>query len=595
MTDGEPLLAVEDLRKYYTESASLLDRLLGRERSSVRAVDGVSLSVDRGETLGLVGESGCGKSTAGETILGLLEPTGGTVRFDGEDVADLVADASPAATSPPRGIAVYCVLVALFAPMLLVTGGLLALEGSLAVPLRGVGGLRAAVGVATLAAAYGLWRMERWGFRLAVGLYALSTVSSVVSLATTGRRSLLPLAGSLLAFGYLLAREDAYLSPSSFRRRAQVVFQDPFSSLDPRMTAGEIVAEPLVIHDRPASDPAVSCRAAVTVEGLTRDRVTVRTDEDLDRVVEPDATPEPTADGGPPTAEGDRVATVHVTVSAVERGVSTASDEPGVAQVDTDDGPVRIAVEEDLRLQLSADGDGVDVRVLVGRSDRELRRERATALLERVGLAADQLDRYPHEFSGGQRQRLGIARALALDPEFVVLDEPVSALDVSVQAQILNLLADLQAEFGLTYLFIAHDLSVVRHISDRVAVMYLGEIVERGPVEAIFEDPHHPYTRKLLESVPRAETDERGRRVEALAGDVPSPRDPPSGCRFHTRCPHARAVCRREPPGEYAADTGGQSAACFRALEDHPYWESESIDVTAGGETAFEPEETAGD
>ena len=594
MTDEEPLLAVEDLRKYYTESASLLDRLLGRERPAVRAVDGVSLSVDRGETLGLVGESGCGKSTAGETILGLLEPTGGTVHFDGEDVADLVADASPAATSPPRGIAVCCVLVALFAPVLLVTGGLLAIEGSLAVPLRVVGGLRAAVGVATLAAAYGLWRMERWGLRLAVGLYALSAVSAVVSFATTGLRSLLPLAGSLLAFGYLLAREDAYLSPSSFRRRAQVVFQDPFSSLDPRMTAGEIVGEPLVIHDRPASDPNVSCRAAVSAEGLPRDRVTVRTDDDVDRVVEPDSTPEP-ADSGTPPAEGDRVATVHVTVSAVERGVSTASDEPGVALVDTDDGPVRVAVEEDLRLRVSAEGDAVDVRVVVGRSDRELRRERATALLERVGLAADQLDRYPHEFSGGQRQRLGIARALALDPEFVVLDEPVSALDVSVQAQILNLLADLQAEFGLTYLFIAHDLSVVRHISDRVAVMYLGEIVERGPVEAIFESPTHPYTRKLLESVPRAETDERDRRVEALAGDVPSPRDPPSGCRFHTRCPHARAVCRREPPEEYAADTGGQSAACFRALEDHHYWDSEPIDVTAGGETAFEAGEGADD
>jgi peptide/nickel transport system ATP-binding protein len=319
--------------------------------------------------------------------------------------------------------------------------------------------------------------------------------------------------------------------------------------------------------------------------------VTVRTDDDVDRVVEPDAAPD--GDASPPDA--DRVATAHVTVTAVDRGPTRDADEPGVAHVDTDDGPVRVAVEEDLRLRVFADGDGVDVRVLVGRSDRELRRERATALLERVGLAADQLDRYPHEFSGGQRQRLGIARALALDPEFVVLDEPVSALDVSVQAQILNLLADLQAEFGLTYLFIAHDLSVVRHISDRVAVMYLGEIVERGPVEAIFEDPHHPYTRKLLESVPRAETDERGRRVEALAGDVPSPRDPPSGCRFHTRCPHARAVCRREPPGEYAADTGGQSAACFRAVEDHPYWESEPIDVTAGGETAFEPEETAGD
>jgi peptide/nickel transport system ATP-binding protein len=345
VSDTAPLLEVQGLQKYYYEQDSILDRLLGREPVSVNAVDGVDFHVREGETLGLVGESGCGKSTTGETILRLREPTGGQVTFDGEDV---------------------------------------------------------------------------------------------------------------------LAMDDAKLT--EFRKRAQVVFQDPFSSLDPRMTVGDVITEGLEIH--------------------------------------------------------------------------------GVA----------------------------------GREDR---RERALDLLERVGLTSDQIDRYPHEFSGGQRQRVGIARALALEPEFVVLDEPVSALDVSVQAQILNLLADLQEEFELTYLFIAHDLSVVRHISDRVAVMYLGEIVETGPVEAIFDSPEHPYTEALLRSVPRTGTSEQGRRVDALPGDVPSPRDPPSGCRFHTRCPHAREACREEDP-EAVTVGPNQRAACLRNVEDHPYWTSPPLEHVDG-------------
>ena len=323
----DALLEVRDLRKHFPIHRGILQRKVG----AVKAVDGISFDIKRGETLGLVGESGCGKSTAGRTILRLYDATSGSIRFDGTDVATLHGE-----------------------------------------------NLR------------------------------------------------------------------------STRPRMQMIFQDPQACLNPRMNVGSIIAEPLNEHRS------------------------------------------------------------------------------------------------------------------MGRKERQ---ERVRELLNAVGLNPDFTNRYPHEFSGGQRQRIGIARALALDPEFIVCDEPIAALDVSIQAQVVNLLEDLQDRLGLTYLFISHDLSMVRHICDRVAVMYLGKIMELAPRDVLYAEPKHPYTQALLSAVPIPKPSiEATRKRILLTGDVPSPANPPSGCVFRTRCRRATEICAEVVP-EPKDQGGGQIVACHHPGE----------------------------
>ena len=334
------LLSVKNLHKAFKVSA----KRPGAPKLRLKAVDGVSFEIEAGETLGLVGESGCGKSTVGKLLLRLIEPDDGIIRFADKSVTGM----------PKREL-------------------------------------------------------------------------------------------------------------TALRRDMQMIFQDPFSSLNPRMRVGEIIGEPLVVHD-----------------------------------------------------------------------------------------------------------------LLHGKDPRN----QVLTLMDKVGLSAEHYDRYPHEFSGGQRQRIGIARTLAVQPRLVVADEPVSALDLSIQAQIVNLLKDLQEEFGLTYLFISHDLGVIEHVCDRVAVMYLGRIVEIASAEDLYDRPRHPYTEALMNAVPVPDPN-RHRQKQVLSGEIPSPIDPPTGCHFHPRCPYAKDICQKEYP-VLSEQLPGHKAACHFSAEVGDFRTTISQDSTVG-------------
>ncbi len=464
----EPLLKLVGVKKYFPITRGIL---VQRKIGNVHAVDGIDLEVYPGETVGLVGETGCGKSTAARLITKLLDPTDGQIIYDGHDIT------GPKPVPSPMLLVYANVLLAVAAMVLIVLGAI-----------------------------------TRWPGGVAVMVWAVII---------------------LLALGLLIAAVIGSINSSRFhrfhtrvrdlRREFQIIFQDPYASLNPRKTVGSIIGEPFRVHGMP----------------------------------------------GEPPKKPSRVLQIVVGAPAIATLLFLIVDAAGIVQIPN--GLTLLLFGLAVLVPILA----WVVRTPVRRAQNRVIKPEVERLMELVGLNREHYNRFPHEFSGGQRQRIGVARGLALRPRLMVCDEPVSALDVSIQAQILNLLEDLQEEFNLTYVFIAHDLSVVKHMSDRVAVMYLGRIVEMAPGDTLYRNPKHPYTGALLSAVPIPDPElAAARRRIILEGDVPSPIDPPSGCRFHPRCPRAQfPICREDDP-ELTPHHRGQVAACHFPLEDRAVIES---------------------
>lgn len=472
------LIDIVGLKKYFPIRGGLLKRAVG----AVRAVDDVTLFIRKGETLGLVGESGCGKTTVGRSIMMLTPPTDGYVFYwtPRQVVADFTRllnlwKSTEGLHMTPRVAGQLLELVdrLLSAPQCEVSPGK---KRNICSDARKLMAHVSAVGPGG----------------------KLGTREEDV-------RELVEEAIEEVASRYCIN----YRRKSEIKRlrgRVQFVFQDPFASLDPKMLIKDIVSEPLKAQKkwRQYADRRIPLSA-----------------RDLEKAQEWYSR----------LSESDK-----------RRVIATRLGEVREAQAGAGPATPPERLPEDIaRRYLYLEAKNV--------------RKKTIALLEKVGLNVEHLYRFPHEFSGGQRQRIGIARALSVDPEFVVLDEPTSALDVSVQAQILNMLNQLQDDFGLTYLFISHDLSTIRYMCDRVAVMYLGKVVEYAEKKELFERPTHPYTEALLSVIPVPDPDLKRDRI-ILPGDVPSPANPPPGCRFHTRCPVATDICRFKEPE--LVDIGGE-------------------------------------